>query len=143
MYTLAPIPELLKRQWIKPSKSLDELEQSVCKFLGIKSPEDTPQLSVNFRHSQILEPEYNAKLAWCKRVEQVVSKQSLGKFQTDKLQAAIPSILSYAKREEDVAYIPKLLTSLGIHFAIVPHLSKTYIDGAAFYLGIIPSLLLP
>ena len=31
--------------------------------------------------------------------------------------------------------IPKLLTDLGVHFLIVPHLSKTYLDGAAFYLN--------
>jgi HTH-type transcriptional regulator/antitoxin HigA len=149
LYTLAPISELIKRQWIKSTESLDDLEQSVCEFLGIKSPQQTPQLSVNFRkgaspesnsgacvarHSQILEPEYNAKIAWCKKVEQVVSKQTLKKFQLDKLQKAIPDILSYAKKEEDVTHVPQILIDLGVHFAIVPHLNKTYLDGAAFYL---------
>ena len=135
LYTLAPIPELIKRQWIKATESLDELEQSVCQFLGIKSPLDTPQFSVNFRHSQILEPEHNAKIAWCKRVEQVVTQQTVGKFQLDKLTESIPNILSYAEREEDVAHVPQMLINLGVHFAIVPHLNKTYLDGAAFYMG--------
>lgn len=134
LYTLAPIPELIKRQWIKSTESIDELEQSVCQFLGIKSPQETPQFSVNFRHSQILEPEHNAKIAWCKRVEQVVSKQTLGEFKLDKLRGAIPDLLRYAQKEEDVAHIPRMLNDLGVHFAIVPHLNKTYLDGAAFYL---------
>ena len=135
LYTLAPISELIKRQWIESTESIDELEQSVCQFLGIKSPQETPQFSVNFRHSHILEPEHNAKIAWCKRVEQVVSKQTLGEFQLKKLTEAIPNILSCANREEDLAHIPKMLNDLGVHFAIVPHLNKTYLDGAAFYLG--------
>lgn len=151
LYTLAPISELIKRQWIKSTESLDELEQSVCEFLGIKSPQETPQFSVNFRHSQhgsgrcslaegisspqVLEPEYNAKIAWCKRVEQVVSEQLLGEFQQERLAEAIPNILSCAKREEDIAHVPQMLNDLGVHFAIIPHLNKTYLDGAAFYLG--------
>ncbi len=151
LYTLAPISELVKRQWIKSTESLDELEQSVCQFLGINSPQETPQFSVNFRHSQhesgicsliesisshqILEPEDSAKIAWCRRVEQLVSKQTPGEFQLDKLTEAIPRILSCAKREEDVAHVPQMLIDLGVHFAIVPHLNKTYLDGAAFYLG--------
>jgi HTH-type transcriptional regulator / antitoxin HigA len=150
LYTLAPISELIKRQWIKSTESLDELEQSVCQFLGIKSPQESPQFSVNFRkgaspesnsgacvarHSEILEPEDSAKIAWCKRVEQVASKQTLGEFQLDKLTEAIPNILSCAEKEEDVAHVPQMLIDLGVHFAIVPHLNKTYLDGAAFYLG--------
>ena len=148
LYSLAPISELIKRQWIKSTESLNELEKSVCEFLDIKTPQETPQLSVNFRkgaspefnsgacvarHSQFLEPEDNAKIAWCKRVEQIVSKKTIREFQLDKLQEAIPNILSYAEREEDVAYVPQMLIDLGIHFVIVPHLNKTYLDGAAFY----------
>jgi HTH-type transcriptional regulator / antitoxin HigA len=150
LYTLAPISELIKRQWIKSTESLDELEQSVCQFLGIKSPQESPQFSVNFRkgasresnsgacvarHSEMLEPEHNAKIAWCKRVEQVANKQTLGEFQLDKLTEAIPSILSCAEKEEDIAHVPQMLIDLGVHFAIIPHLNKTYLDGAAFYLG--------
>ena len=35
LYTIAPVAELIKRQWIKPTDSLDELEQEICSFLGI------------------------------------------------------------------------------------------------------------
>ncbi|MEM9274272.1 MAG: addiction module antidote protein, HigA family [Cyanobacteria bacterium P01_F01_bin.143] len=124
---------MTKRQWIKPTESLNELEQSICEFLDITSPQDTPQLSVNFRHSPIPEAEYNAKIAWCKRVEQLASKQKLKEFQLDRLKEAIPHILSHAEREEDVASVPQLLMDLGVHFIIVKHLNKTYLDGAAFY----------
>ena len=133
LYSLAPISELIKRGWIKSTESLDELEQSVCEFFGIKSPQENPQLSVNFRHSQTLEPEYNAKIAWCKRVEQVVSSQTISEFRLETLKEEIPHILHYSKREEDITNIPQLLNDLGIYFAIVPHLKKTHLDGAVFY----------
>ncbi|MDJ0745410.1 MAG: HigA family addiction module antitoxin [Xenococcaceae cyanobacterium MO_167.B27] len=136
LYTLAPISELIKRGWIKSTESLDDLEQSVCQLLGIKSPQDNPQLAVNFRHSQTREPEYNAKIAWCKRVEQVVSTtQKISEFRLETLKQEIPHILSYSQREEDITNIPQLLNDLGIYFAIVPHLKKTFLDGTAFYLN--------
>lgn len=34
-----------------------------------------------------------------------------------------------------MARIPTLLMDLGVHFVIVPHLSRTYLDGAAFSLN--------
>ena len=135
LYTLAPISELIKRGWIKSTESQDELEQSVCEFLGIGSPQETPQIAVNFRHSQVLEPEDNAKIAWCKRVEQIVRKQTVGDFDLEKLKQAIPELLKYAAREEDVSFVPSFLLNLGVHFVIVPHMNKTYLDGAAFYVG--------
>ena len=133
LYTLAPISELQKRGWIASSNSLDELETSVCQLLGIKAPQETPQLSVNFRNSQLLESEYNAKIAWCKRVEQIVSKRKISKFQLEEFEAELPLILDYAQKLEDIAKIPRFLNNLGVHFLIVPHLKKTALDGAAFY----------
>jgi HTH-type transcriptional regulator/antitoxin HigA len=58
----------------------------------------------------------------------------VGPFDRERLRAAIPSILACAEHLEDVRKVPELLRSLGVYFAIVPHLSKTYLDGAAFYL---------
>jgi len=47
---------------------IDELEQSVCQFfLGITSPEESSQITINFRHSQT--NEIQAQIAWLKRVE--------------------------------------------------------------------------
>lgn len=134
LYSLAPIPELIKRGWIEAAESVDELEREICNFLEVSSPDELPKLAVNFRQTQEREPEVNAQIAWMKRVEHLAKAQAVAKFDPAKLSEAIPKILTYALRAEDVAQIPSLLLSLGIHFVIVPHLSKTYLDGAAFYL---------
>ena len=46
LYTIAPVKELIKRRWIDvPDPSdLDRLEQEVCRFLGISSPDADPRL---------------------------------------------------------------------------------------------------
>lgn len=136
LYSLAPIAELIKRQWIKPkTDSVEDLEKAVCDFLKISSPDETPKLVVNFRCNRHLDPENTALIAWMKRVEHLARQQKVGQFQPEKLQVAIPDILACATSEEKIAQVPSLLLNLGIHFVIVPHLKKTYLDGAAFYLG--------
>ena len=135
LYSLAPISELVKRGWLPKADSLEELENQVCDFFGIESIDQSPQLAISFRCAQERSPEAIAQLAWAKQVERVVSQQTVGPFDRARLEAEIPSILACAERLEDVQKVPELLRSLGVYFAIVPHLSKTYLDGAAFYLG--------
>lgn len=135
LYSLAPISELIKRGWIQAADSIEELERSVCNFFGIESIDESPKLAINFRCSQDRDPEAIAQLAWAKQVENLAKQQTVAPFERKRLQSAIPKILSFAENPEDVQYISDLLLSLGVHFVIVPHLSKTYLDGAAFYLG--------
>jgi HTH-type transcriptional regulator / antitoxin HigA len=134
LYSLAPISELVKRGWLPVTDSLEALEKQVCDFFGIESIDESPKVAINFRCAQERSPEEIAQLAWAKRVERVVRQQTVGQFNRAQLQAEIPSILACAEHLEDVTKVPELLRSLGVYFAIVPHLSKTYLDGAAFYL---------
>ncbi|MHC5829519.1 MAG: HigA family addiction module antitoxin, partial [Nostoc sp.] len=93
------------------------------------------QLAVNFRCSEHREPEEISRIAWVKRVEYRAKQQTVAKFDRKQLEAAIPEILACAEQVETIARIPKLLADLGVHFVIVPHLKKTYLDGAAYYLN--------
>ena len=134
LYSLAPIPELTKRGWVRDTDSVEELEREVCAFLGIGSPDQQPRLAASFRHTQTQEPEAKAQIAWIRRVEQLAGAQNVREFDRVQVQAALPDLLACAAETEDVAKLPALLLSLGIHFVIVPHLPHTYLDGAAFIL---------
>ncbi len=134
LYNLAPISEMIKRQWILKTDSVEELEQQFCDFFGILCPEDSPQLALNFRRSQCIDPITSAQISWGKRVENLARRRSITHFDRIALENAVPGILSLSQRPEDVAQVPMLLKDLGIHLIILPHLPKTYIDGAAFYL---------
>ena len=134
LYELVPIAELTKKQWLPNTKNLEELEKAVCDFLDISSPIDTPKLAVNFRRNSALESENTVFIAWIKRVEHLLKNKTLGTFNRENFKLAIPEILNYAENVENIAQIPSLLTSLGIHFIIVPHIPRTYLDGATFML---------
>ena len=131
LYELIPLTEILRRGWIQDYPSLDEMEQAVCDFLEIATPADQPQVAANYRQSQSNDPEIAAQLAWVKRVRHLTRAQSVGGWDREGLQTAIPQLLACAVEAKDVARVPTALHDLGLHFVIVPHLSQTYLDGAA------------
>lgn len=134
LYQLLPIQEMFRRFWLKPTDSTDELEQEVCKFLGITSLDDYPkQIGVNFRYTSSRKPEAKAQIAWVKRVQQLAKQQTVAKYDREALKTAIPELLNYSAEAEAVSRVIPFVADLGVRFVIVPHLPKTYIDGAAFY----------
>ena len=135
LYDIAPISELIKKQWIHKTESIDGLEKEVCNFFGISSLDEIPQQSVNFRCAENRDPVAISRMAWVKRVENLVKDQNIIDFDRKKLEDAIPDILAYAQEAEHIAKIPDLLADVGVHFTIVKHLSKTYLDGATFELN--------
>lgn len=134
LYSLLPITEIVKRGWISPVDTVDELEEAICRFLGVKTVEDTPAYAVNFRQASDRTPAYNAQIAWLARVRQLASQQQVGEFNSILLRNAIPELLAYSVCPPDVVQLAQRLASLGVHFVIVPHLPKTYLDGATFFL---------
>ena len=135
LYSLVPLTEICKRGWIRCWDSLDRLEREVCDFLGIADPGQVPEVAVSFRQSDIGDPEVAAEIAWVKRVEHLAEVQSVGDFDRGRLEAAMPELLAYASGARQVRRVPGFLHDLGVHFVIVPHLSKTYLDGAALPLN--------
>lgn len=132
LYSLAPVSELMRRGWIKPVDSIDELEHEVCAFLEIESPDQQPQLGASFRQTQTREPEIGAQIAWIKRVRHLARAQRPAGFDRRQALARLPDLMAEARGAETVSQVPTLLHSLGVHFVIVPHLTHTYLDGAAF-----------
>ncbi len=133
LYSLAPINELLKRKWIDTPESVDDLESSVCRFLEITSPAETPQLWAGFRHAEQHGPKMSAEIAWLKRVEHLARAQQVANFSISNLEQSIPDLLKCAEKPEYVSGVPQMLLNLGVHFVVVPPLPKTSLDGAAFY----------
>jgi HTH-type transcriptional regulator / antitoxin HigA len=139
LFDLLPIRELIKRKWlgIKDLQDLDQLERQICAFAGVHSVDEMPKLAANFKGSSSTTrtPEVRGQNAWLLRVRNLASRQEVGTFSFEKLDEVIQQLLVLSKTPNDVAKIPKLLKQAGIRFVVVPHLSKTYLDGAAFHLG--------
>ena len=134
LYSIVPVAEMIKRGWIEATESIDDLEAQVYGFFGISQLEEVPQFPVSCRQSEGREAEGQVQVAWAKRVENIARTQVIPVFDRAKLAAAIPEILAHAQKAEDVSQVADMLHSLGVHFVILPHLKKTYLDGATFWI---------
>jgi HTH-type transcriptional regulator / antitoxin HigA len=142
LYSIAPVREMVKRSWIKKTSNLDELEKEICDFLNIASPGDPIQIPFKLRSSETHEPEINTQYAWIKRVEHLAEAQKVKDFEYERFCNSIGEIISFSKDERLLNKLPHELANLGIHFLIVKHLPRTYIDGAALVGGINPIIAL-
>lgn len=133
LYHLAPINELIKRGWIKPANTIEEFEQAYCRFFQVPTIDDQPQVVFSPRVSEDRGPEDRAMVAWVRRVEHLAAEQSVGPFSYDRLPAFVDQLLLFTDNEGNIEKIPSFFLENGIHFVIVPHLPKTYLDGAALW----------
>jgi|GEM_PF-194973 len=133
IHNLVPIPELLRRGWISRPRDLQDLEQQVRGFLGVESLHFVAMPAVNFRQAQAREASPGALLAWLRRVETIARQQKVPPFSYSALEAGVPRLLDMAAHSTYIPRVPQTLQDLGVHFVIVPHLQRTYVDGAVLW----------
>lgn len=136
LFELVPVTELLRRQWIPNTTTINDLERAVCKFLRIDRPEDEPKAPVaNLRNTATKTPEQRARLAWTMRAVSLAGESGTSRaYEPAALRDSLPELFSLTRDPKDVARIPSVLAQAGVRLVIVPHLPQTYLDGAAFWL---------
>ena len=134
LFGKAPVAELIKRGWISAKKKIQDLEAEVCAFLEIPSIDKIPQCLVNMRHTQGKEPNDAVLVSWMARAKKLASSQTPAKFDRAKMPSLVEELKPHMRSPAGVAKVKAILLSYGIRFVVVPHLSKTYLDGAVFYL---------
>ncbi len=137
LYTYMPINELFKKGWLKKTNIIDELEKQIMKFWNIK----TPQLSflsisnsaINYRKSSAHHHfDHYAARTWQQMAINSISYFKPKKYDIVKLKKAYSNIHTYTNSDNGVELFLKSLNDAGVVFMLLPHLQKTYIDGAAF-----------
>ncbi|MBI1178759.1 addiction module antidote protein, HigA family [bacterium] len=135
LYDLAPIKEMQKRRWIAPTKTTAALELELCKFFGVVSIEDEVTMAAATRQRIISDDLSSSQTAWLFRAAHVARMLTVGKFDPKLFTTSgLELIRKLAARTQDLAHVPRVLAELGIRLVVVEPISKTYIDGAAFWL---------
>jgi HTH-type transcriptional regulator / antitoxin HigA len=134
VFSKLPLREVIKRGWIKDSKNIDELEQSVCRFLDIDDISQEPTVRVAARKGTSYEVDTAAQKAWYRRCWQLAEVAPAATYKKSHLETGIQELLKLAAYPEDARRIPKQLADMGIRFVINQHLTGTKIDAVAFWL---------
>lgn len=134
LYELAPVTEMIHRGWIRPAETVAALEREVCVFFGISDPSETPALPViQPRRTVNTVVDERPWRAWVRRAEFLAGTQPPAPFSPSRFGNGLAAIAALADESEKVAQVPDALNALGVAIVFVPHLPKTYVDGAAFW----------
>jgi HTH-type transcriptional regulator/antitoxin HigA len=140
IYERMPINDMIKKGWLLPYEGLDELKEQVMKFWGMKSldfsPHDANLLPCLTRKSEAYN-QYNASyaLTWYRKACLVAETWRVKPYDQNKLKSLYERLHSYTIADGDINEFLYELNEAGVIFFVLSHLSKTYLDGAAFFSG--------
>ncbi|HTB82846.1 MAG TPA: HigA family addiction module antitoxin [Candidatus Sulfotelmatobacter sp.] len=135
IFGFAPVKDMEKRGWIRPTNSLDALEKELCSFYNIASLNDVPKIHVNARQPLKTEALDSAQIAWCMRASKLAGALDVERFKPQQLKDAMSEIRALADFPEKSKNLPKLMAEIGIRLVVVEPLQSGKIDGAAFWLA--------
>lgn len=136
LFQLAPVKEMMKRNWIKASNDWSEIEQQICGFLEISSLSSEPR---SFAHaakkSSPEEPATPAQAAWLRRAKKLARGVQAGEFCEESFAEAKQNLRRLMQNPDDIRQVPKLLATAGIRFLIIENIAHAKMDGACFWLN--------
>jgi HTH-type transcriptional regulator/antitoxin HigA len=136
LFQLAPVKEMIKRNWIEPSNDWSVIEQEVCGFLEISSLDEDPKAFAHAaKKSSPEEPATPAQAAWLRRAKKLARGVQAAKFSEESFADAIRNVRRLMENPEDVRQVPKVLAAAGIRFLIVENIAHAKMDGACFWLN--------
>jgi HTH-type transcriptional regulator/antitoxin HigA len=134
LYSLAPVKDMVKRNWIEPSDSVDDLDRRLKSFFGVPTLDQEPELSFAARKSSTYGISTPEQRAWAFRVKElgraVVAAAFIQKFFEERL-AALRNLIAH---EADVRRVPQALSEMGVRFVVVEPLPKSRMDGLTLWL---------
>lgn len=132
LYSRFPMNELIKRNWIENSDSLDVLESQICNFYG--HPDNDLKLVANFRRSGEDETIQPLQLAWQCRAYNLARKLVVSKFNNKSLSLCLERLRPLLTEPEEVRHVPRILAESGIRFLIIEQIKGSKVDGACMWL---------
>lgn len=136
-WTKFPIREMKNSGWISPEKTIKGNEEDIMREYIQEAGGMNNFSELTYLTRQSLKKTYKtdkyALLAWCLRVMELSRKNPVkNEYRPGSFNLSDLPKLSYFKKGPLLA--KEYLEKHGIQFFIVPHLTKTYLDGAAMIL---------
>lgn len=140
IYERMPVKDMLDKKWLKPFKNATELKKQVLAFWNWKELDFS---SLDKDHSTCLPRKSEAfnqfnisyALTWLQKARTVAEEMPKKPYKKQKLESLFNDIHTYTVKDSGIKEFTSELADAGVIFFVLPHLKKTYLDGAAFYHG--------
>jgi HTH-type transcriptional regulator/antitoxin HigA len=133
LYSVAPIREMVKRGWIRPTDNSTDLRTELTSFFGVDPLNDGINLPVATRRTVALPSLTPAEKAWCYRARQLARTMLINPYKPELADKAKSALRKLAVHPKEARLIPQVLADHGIRFVVIEPLPGVKIDGAALW----------
>jgi HTH-type transcriptional regulator/antitoxin HigA len=140
IYERMPIKDMVAKGWLKASSSAENLKKQVLNYWQWTNLDfgqlDKTYLPYLTRKSEAFN-QFNTSYAitWFRKAQMEAERAKPLPYKKQKLEKLYNNINRYTRKENGVNEFIEDLAKAGVIFFVLPHLQKTYLDGAAFYSG--------
>ena len=134
LFATAPVRDMERRGWIKPTKTTDELQAELERFFGGPLDQAVPFHVATLRKDSMaaLTP---AERAWCVQARRLANNLAfVAAYDEDRMPAAIKKLRQLAMYPKEAERLAEMMAYYGIRFVVVEPLPGAKIDGAAFWI---------
>ena len=135
LYGLAPVKDMMRRNWIKATDNIDALEDELKQFFDAPSLDAIPEKRFTARMSATYGVKTPEQRAWVSRVRSLGKTITAAKFNRQVFCRELPNIRQLIGHEADVRRIPKVLADIGVRLVVVEQLPHSKMDGITTWLN--------
>lgn len=138
IYSRMPIRDMMKKGWLPATRDIKKLTSEVKNFWGMD------ELNFDFLEETILPyckkstafNQFNASYAvtWFRMAKLFSKSFEVPPYNKTPLENLYKNIAGYTGTDNGIELFLEELNACGVKFFVLPHLEKTYLDGAAFLL---------
>lgn len=138
IYERMPVRDMIAKSWIPTFSNVHELCENILEFWNLKKldfeewdKQITPLLAKKSESFNQYKASYT--YTWYRKAMMVATTYSVPEFDKKRLDELYNDLHNYTVRENGINLFLEKLNQSGVIFFVLPHLQKTYLDGAAFY----------
>jgi HTH-type transcriptional regulator/antitoxin HigA len=143
IYERMPIRDMIQKKWLPAFSDFQGLYGNVAAFWGVKDLNfeawDSKLMPLLARKSESFD-QYKAAYTytWYHKATLVAQNYKVEKYNRELLEKIYHKINTYTIAENGINSFIHDLNNAGVVFFVLPHLQKTYLDGAAFFVDHTP-----
>lgn len=133
LYEIAPIRDMERRGWIRPTYTSEDLKAELTAFFENDPTTHPIHLPVATKRTASLPSLSPAEIAWCFRARQIAKGMLMNPFSPPSLEKARAALRRLATHPKEGSRVPAVLAEYGIRFMVIEPLPGAKIDGAAMW----------
>ena len=140
IHSRMPWKDMVKKKWLKPTRDVDDMKKQALSYWQIKTLDFTfidEQFTPCLNRKSEAYNQFNASYAatWFQKAKQVAKEYKVAPYNKEKLNTLAVALHSFTPDEENIPEFINGLQACVVKFFVLPHLEKTYLDGAAIMDG--------